>query len=338
MARKPKTAPEEPQRQMSIEELAPALGDPVRFMCPLDKIYLRYRMRPDKPLLDSIRHHNGVLQPVTLLMNAGPNGTHWLVDGIRRVIACEELGIAEVDANGYEAKPESWAALALELNTTRSSNPVAEYEAIKSLQGHGLTLEQIAKVTHLSTGTIKRRLRFANLTDTLYSATEGGRLSPGIAEQASKLSPTEQRKLEGKILAGERVTGADVAAAKQVQVRARSAALPDALFDPDPRTGANGTTAAADDVVVKTHEFGSLPPSWGTKNRILRHLDLAIAEAGKLSQAGHARVTAANIKSLRDFIAGDLPDDEDAPTNGAAAADPLAAVLVGDGEDGPEED
>lgn len=94
-------------------------------------------------------------------------------------------------------------AFTLVANDHRTSNPVAEYQAIKRLLADGFSLPEIATATGLSRATMGERLRFDALIEPLQVLLLAGRLRPALARGLRALPPAEQEALLPLAEAGE---------------------------------------------------------------------------------------------------------------------------------------
>ena len=182
---------------------------------------------PTPDFVDSVRDL-GVLEPVLCYEE---DGELHLLGGHRRVKAARLAKLRAIRALVYPPTAKRvWATLSITLNERRTANPVLEFEAIRALQGDGLTIGQIATVTGTSTGTVKRRMKLANLHPELYEAARGGKITPGVLEAAAKLPMPDQDLLAGRWAETKRLKHDDVRELRQVERGEQLEALPDELF------------------------------------------------------------------------------------------------------------
>lgn len=196
---------------------------------------------PTKDLIDSVRIF-GLLQPLVV----GEKDDQYHIHGGRRRLKTLRLLDAEWDAredteegNQEGSNPFAYAdcyvvdddgytshqTITILLNSTASPNPVAELEAIEALikQGHGK--EEICKVTGLRKSTVDSRLRLSNLHSTLRGALTDGKMTPGTADHAARLSGQAQKRLAEKYLEGDKITGKDVDEQRQARTQAAASSV-----------------------------------------------------------------------------------------------------------------
>lgn len=186
---------------------------------------------PDRSLVASIRSV-GVVSPVVVLEIASGSGTAFeVVDGHRRIAAARLAGRTSVPARIGRASHAFSAALSLVMNEQRSSNPVAEYAAIRDLQAAGLGESEIARVTGIGVGTIRKRMGLAGLHPELMAAFREGAVRTSVAEAAAKLPGGLQAALVEEVRAGRPVTLARVAEVKRARADSALASLALAMGD-----------------------------------------------------------------------------------------------------------
>lgn len=184
---------------------------------------------PDKHFIESIRSI-GVINPIVL---AADEEGFRIVAGVRRVAASRIVGKLEIPAVVIPSTKAAAAVIALAENANRSRNPVAEYQAIKSLLVFGMSEQDVSRETGLSISAIKSRLRLVEkLAPSLYAMLERGLISTKFADQARKLSIEAQDDLAARIREGEKITIADIERAKTAKAQAavKRAALNPGLF------------------------------------------------------------------------------------------------------------
>jgi hypothetical protein len=147
---------------------------------------------------------------------------------------------------------DSWAfdaVVGLTTNAVRKPNPLEELRRIETLLDQGASEGQIAKATGMPLGTIRKRLKLKRLAPELRAALDEGRVAVSVAEQAAKLTKTQQRDLAAQ---DGPITAATVKDKRQVQVQEIVALWP------DPTT--SGVPSQVSDVeLVNLIEFSPSP-------------------------------------------------------------------------------
>ena len=185
---------------------------------------------PSASLIRSVREV-GVLEPVILEERGDGFG---VVDGKRRIKAARLAGRTDVPARVARGVGAGGiAALTIVANEQRSSNPAAEWDAIRDLQERGFSEAAIARVTGMGAMTIRKRAALGSLVPELAAAFRAGAVPVTVAERAAKLPKERQAELADRLKRGERITGAAVAAAQRARVEAAVASLPGSLFGED---------------------------------------------------------------------------------------------------------
>jgi ParB-like chromosome segregation protein Spo0J len=149
-------------------------------------------------LRESVRRF-GVLFPVVLIEGGSgtrPNGrTHHLIaDGRRRVLIARTQGMTTIPAIlfPHDTPPAVVAALTLTTNASRSTNPLAEAQAVAALMREGRDEAAIAAALSLPPAYIARRARLSTLHTSARDALAAGQIPLSVAEAVSRLSATEQ--------------------------------------------------------------------------------------------------------------------------------------------------
>jgi ParB family chromosome partitioning protein len=195
--------------------------------------------------LRELIHNLGLLQPVVVV--PARSGRYRVVEGRRRCKAIAELAEDDearvspnVDALIVEGRQtglrEVCGGLTLALHATRTASPASELQAIETILETGgadsepATMKEIAAQTGMSVQTVRRRLRLRSLTPTLRTAFDEGKITASLAEAAARLPDVCQRKLEGKLEAGNRLGIADVRDVTRYRTAAATGELPGSLF------------------------------------------------------------------------------------------------------------
>lgn len=199
---------------------------------------------PDKDFVASIRRVRRVLQPIVVFEHA--DGALEVVCGRRRVKGARAAGLHTVPADIY---PAGWIApelLTVIENTQRSTNQVAEYEAIARLLEQGADESQICAACGLTPVELRARYRLHTLAPALWVALKGGAIRARVALKAARLPAEGQERLIAQLGARGRLSAADVRAARHTPRAEAIAALPEALFaTPSAATAARWQEAVA---------------------------------------------------------------------------------------------
>jgi ParB/RepB/Spo0J family partition protein len=187
---------------------------------------------PPRDLVKSIATLRCLLQPVVLVAEQG--GTYVVGDGRRRIKAAREVGLETVAALVFPPGSLSPDAVTLIGNNMRAPNPVSDYQAIATLLASGADEAAISAATGLTAQEIRARLRLETLIPPLKAALLRGDLRASVAGEAARLQAHQQETLAARLAGGEKVTLAEVRAARQVTREEAVAALPAALFGTPP--------------------------------------------------------------------------------------------------------
>ncbi len=149
-------------------------------------------------LTDSIRVH-GVLQPV-VVRRAGER--YELVVGERRWRASSRAGLQTIPAVVLEIDPRDRLEVALVENIQRHDlNPIELAVAFRTLADTGATQEEIGERVGMDRSTIANHLRLLELSRSIQTDVEEGRLSLGHAKALLSLSSADRRqKLRDRIV------------------------------------------------------------------------------------------------------------------------------------------
>lgn len=150
----------------------------------------------------------GILQPVALVEvdPADPRAElagvkYQVAAGRRRIKTARLLEFDEVPALVFAHGTQPVDVAALVENTHRKSNAASEVDALRHLDerlraaGEALTDKALALRLGLPVATVKKRRRLLSLDGVLFGAFMRGGMKSGVAEAASKLSPTRQAEL-----------------------------------------------------------------------------------------------------------------------------------------------
>lgn len=196
-----------------------------------DILYDDVGPEPSRELIDNIRAR-GVRTPITIMHAEG--GVYQLVAGRRRLLAALECGMTMIPA--IIETGESIASAALSDHALRKENPAADLKHIEDLLELGYSDKQISQATGLTLGTIRSRLRLRDLHPALRIALDEGDISIAAAEQARKLSQSDQEELAAQLDETGKLTVKDVNDRRHVQVGAAIDALPSDFLGDDALT------------------------------------------------------------------------------------------------------
>lgn len=142
-------------------------------------------------LADSIRQH-GVLQPV-VVRQAGAR--YELVMGERRFRASQLAGRRSVPAVVLDVDPADRLELAIVENVQRQDlNPIELALAYQALSRAGHTQEQIGRKVSMDRSSIANHIRLLDLSRTIQTDVEAGRLSMGHAKALLQIPEAEMRE------------------------------------------------------------------------------------------------------------------------------------------------
>ena len=153
-------------------------------------------------LADSIRQH-GIIQPLTV--RKLQSGYYQIIAGERRWRAARMAGLDEVPAIVIEADDRKAMELAMIENLQREDlNPMEEAEGYHTLVSqYGLTQEQAASQVGKSRSAVANALRLLNLTPSVRTMVEDGKLSGGHARALLPLAPTVQENAAAIVVKNE---------------------------------------------------------------------------------------------------------------------------------------
>ncbi len=173
---------------------------------------------PSADMIESVKAL-GVIEPVILSVKQPPQIEGVKVeDGRRRILAARAAGLDRIPARLISKAALRRGVLTLVLNEQRTSNPVAEAEAIRDLFKAGASERDVARDCKLSVGTVRARMRLLNdLAPELLQKLRKGKLSVGVAHKASRLPKKSQEKLVKTFEENGKVTAKDVDKVQQVR-------------------------------------------------------------------------------------------------------------------------
>jgi ParB/RepB/Spo0J family partition protein len=180
---------------------------------------------PPTPVFLSNIREEGMRTPILVAANADDS---WdILDGNRRVKAARLLQWDQIEALQYLGldDPIERARFKIACNKFRSDNPMQAALLIAELAKAGRTEREIAEALGLTTSEIRRLGPLTGLPKPIQKGLHNGNVALGTALAIVKLAPARQEKLAAKLGSQDKLTGADVAEARQVDVEANVAAL-----------------------------------------------------------------------------------------------------------------
>jgi len=179
------------------------------------QVPVRLIMPPDTTQVIPSIQQLGIMQSVLLKPSGNPAVPYLIVDGDRRVSSALKYGIELVPALITDGTRGQIAAASAILNAARSSNPLDEARSwqVALQDGQFATVQDLAHHVHISTQTIKQRLKLLKLPETILIHV-GVSIAEGVAQRLANLAddylPQAILAAERKLDAGEKFTGADL--------------------------------------------------------------------------------------------------------------------------------
>jgi ParB/RepB/Spo0J family partition protein len=149
----------------------------------------------------------GQITPIQVTKN--PEGTYFVISGRRRIKAFRELAKSfpadssfhSIKALVLDVEDESAILAASADNNRRSQNVLTDLAAIEYClkKDPNMPIVTIAKLTGMSQGTVKSRLKLKKLDPILLTAVSDGKMTTQAAEKAATLPQKFQNKLIGTL-------------------------------------------------------------------------------------------------------------------------------------------
>ena len=227
--------------QLEISFLPPAPPEPIFegdiMMSVLELNFkdLKFGKAPDAAFLQSVETW-GIRDPI-LLTQDGEGKNYKLRDGRRRLQAAIKLEMEFIPSKVYSLESISGIALTLDSNVQRSSNPVAEYEAIVAFmdeakaKGVTVTERDISQATGMKIQTIRKRMKLAQVPNEIIDAVADRKVALGVAEGIARLNETEKGALLDKFREEGKITGNDLREVRQVKINKATGEIPSEVFD-----------------------------------------------------------------------------------------------------------
>lgn len=185
---------------------------------------------PTAAFVASIRRF-GVLLPVLLEQHRSRRYLYAIRDGRRRVAAAIAIGLDTIPANVIGDTGIAEEVLTITTNAQRSANPPIEFAAIDRMLRRGVSEKDIGRITGLSLGTLRKRMRTVKLCKPLKTAFIKGKIGIGAAQEAAALPRSQQLCLVTMLQENGKLTRKDVTSLRRVYRESIRAELPPALFD-----------------------------------------------------------------------------------------------------------
>lgn len=186
----------------------------------------------------------GILQPLVVRRA----GDHYVViAGGRRLVAAKRAGLSHVPVIVRDEEGARVRVLQLVENVQRQQlTPLDEARAYQELMEiEGLTVGEIAARIHVSTQTVRDKLRLLR-DQVLADAVERGQISATAAREISKLPDEGAEQLRQRVQAGERLHVSDIQA---VRAEMQAAGIVNPRWNPRPsdsrKQGIMGPTPAS---------------------------------------------------------------------------------------------
>lgn len=169
----------------------------------------RLQPHPDNPrkdvgdvteLAESIKA-NGILQNLTVVKHYGEITGNWceefgyrVIIGHRRLAAAKLAGLEEVPCSIVEMTMREQVSTMLTENMQRSDLTVYEQaQGFQMMMNLGCSVEQIAEESGFSKSTVRRRLKMAELDQTLLKEVSSRQLSLGDFDELEKIEDLDAR-------------------------------------------------------------------------------------------------------------------------------------------------
>lgn len=197
--------------------------------------------KPDAAFLRSIETW-GIRDPVILGAAEENFGFNFdkslrLLDGRRRLQAAITLDLEQVPYKIYNLSNISNVALILDSNVQRSSNPIAEYEAILEFiveaKAEDVIVDEkdISQATGMKVQTIRKRMKLSQVPHEIIDAVAERKVALGVAESIATLNEYQKGQLLDKFRDVGKLTGNDVHEVKQVKRKEAIEGIPSDVFD-----------------------------------------------------------------------------------------------------------
>ncbi len=140
----------------------------------------------------------------------GEDGDYQVLSGATWIRAAREAGMDRVPVRALELTDASAAFLALVLNQARPADVAAQADALQALLEAGADEPDLARITGLGRGRLRRLVGLLELHPVLRQALREGQLGGPVAFAAAGLSEASQQALAGIYMREGQLTTADL--------------------------------------------------------------------------------------------------------------------------------
>jgi ParB/RepB/Spo0J family partition protein len=154
------------------------------------------------PTLEESLRKDGFLIP--LIIVKGPKeGTFEIINGVKRFLFSQKLGMNEVPCVLADISPERKVAYVVENIIEEGGCPLSKTTCFERLKSqYGYTEEMIGSLTHLSLSQIRNLLRLAKLPESIKDGLRSYKISYGEARVLVSLAPSKQEEIYQELLTG----------------------------------------------------------------------------------------------------------------------------------------
>jgi ParB/RepB/Spo0J family partition protein len=140
----------------------------------------------------------------------GEDGDYQVLSGATWIRAAREAGMDRIPVRALELTDASAAFLALVLNQARPADVAAQADALQALLEAGADEQDLARLTGLGRGRLRRLVGLLELHPVLRQALREGQLGAAVAFAASGLSEASQQALADAYLREGQLSTADL--------------------------------------------------------------------------------------------------------------------------------
>lgn len=185
--------------------------------------------QPNAAFLRSVEQW-GIYTPIVL--NRISEDEYHLMAGRKRLKAAEILELELIPVKMYEVDSLSESVLTIDSNAQRSDNPLSDMEAILDLSNNNLDEKAIARLTGLTVGTVRKRMKLIDVPTEIIQGVRDGKVAIGTAEDVAKLSTKDKADLVLKLERKSKLIGKDVTEVRRAaQDKASADQIPAAVFE-----------------------------------------------------------------------------------------------------------
>jgi ParB/RepB/Spo0J family partition protein len=166
----------------------------------------------------------------------GEDGDYQVVAGATWIRAAREAGMEQVPVRAVELTDQAAAFLALVLNQARPADVAAQADALQALLEAGADEQDLARVTGIPRGRLRRLVGLLELHPVLRQALREGQLSAPLGFAVAGMSEPSQQTLADLYLREGQLTGADLRRAGEGAGPAGEEGAEDGDGEPDVET------------------------------------------------------------------------------------------------------